>query len=242
MSRPKTQQSSSVRYFKVFIKDVGRPSMMLLEYLEQNINVINDMGIKLKFSKIYTASLDKEMIDKLAARGILRLPALVTDENKIKLGVKNITALFDDNKLSYRQYLAAQKQPGASPAYLSNFSDDKQLAAFYASEMNEEALNRDKASYESNVFEGATTKDFDRRVNDNLRSRNLKMEGPSQNLNTDTEMARRSSAAKPRKAATTRTPDTNNIADPEDIPSAADAKFDAMFNSKFMQNAGEDLY
>ena len=165
------------KYFMLFVKDSGVSSEDILKYIDENIDIINEMGVKIKITLLSDADLSVDTVNRLANQGILRFPALVTEDGKVRLGVKKIQTLFDDNKKSYRQYLmqpvASKKQSNTAPAVFDS-AEEQSLAEFYGNEMTRDAIERDKnVAREAEGFEGGASDDFNRRVSDQLSRRKI---------------------------------------------------------------------
>ena len=255
---------SALRYFKIFVKDSGRPSISLLEYIHANIDIINEMGVKIKIAKLTSSDLDKEMVEKLAAKGILRFPALVTDENKVKLGVEKIQNLFEGNKRSYNHHLVSQSPPTKESIFLQDFAEDKDLAEYYQKEMNLDAMERDRSIGESDGFEAGASDEFNRRVSEQLNARKINPGGSKPAFDMEALAARRQNSGNPTTLRTTEHPrrivprEHENIASdtlvatsrpPKPAPGrnneslSSNSSFDdSMFDRAFTEGLGGEYY
>lgn len=253
---------NSLRYFKIFIKDTGRPSISILEYIAENIDIINEMGVKIKIAKLTSSDLDKEMVDKLAAKGILRFPALVTDENKVKLGVEKIKSLFAGNIQSYNHFLVSQRPGVGKGSYVKEVDGSPELAALYHQEMSLEAIERDRSIGESEGFEGGASEEFNRRVGEQLNSRKINSGGSTNSFDMSNLMARRQGNAAPSSSRKKENPrrivpkESENIAtdridEAPRTPKPAPARTsggtgtsfdDSMFDRAFTEGLGEGYY
>lgn len=259
MSTPRNRPS--MRYFKIFVKDSGRATINLLEYVNDNIDIINEMGVKVKIAKITAEDRTPEFVRALESKGILRFPALVTDENKVKHGVKKIQSLFEGNKQSYQQYLVDRQPPTKEKIFLQDFAEDPLLANYYQKEMNLDALQRDKGKGDAEGFEGGITDDFNRRVNEQLTKRHLNSApgGNTRDFDMQSMMARRQNSTptpkNPEKHIRRSIPkEADNISTHDSIsktrqrtpaPPAAptNGQFDdSMFDRAFMEGIGGDYY
>lgn len=207
------------KVFTLLVKDSGVPSVDILKYIDDNIIAINEMGVHITISVIESSELTTEMANRLAAQGILRLPSLVTDDNKIRLGVKKIEELFENNKKMYRKYMTAEhgpknnivKKQQQSPEFGSN--DDFGLAELYKNEMSMDAIKNEQSRKLTNegFEEGGSGDDYNRRVADQMRTRKItapRVSGPDRHEEMDLgERTSRSQSARPK-------PDTNNIKTP----------------------------
>lgn len=248
------QNRPKVRYFKIFVKDTGRPTINILEYLRDNVDIINEMGVKLKIKKITDDELDKDMVNKLANKGILRFPALVTDENKVRLGVKKIQSLFEGNKQSYQKYMLSQRSKKPENPLSLDTTDDSGLSSFYKQEMSLEAIEREKHNHDNEGFETGNSDYFNRRVSDQLNRRKINPNG-SQSFDMDNMMARRAATAAPNprrslpeQTANIATDETPIAAPPrpklpEPRTDGSGAGFDdSMFDRAFMEGVGDGYY
>ena len=82
--------------FKLIVQ-VSDNCLDLLRYIDKNISDINSLGVRLHVEKIAKSECDDEMIENLRKHGITRLPALISPDNKIFIGIACITNLFEKN-------------------------------------------------------------------------------------------------------------------------------------------------
>ena len=228
-------------FFKLFVKDKGTPSRLILEYIRDNIKVINEMRVKIKISKLSQAQMTKSRLETLASKGIVKFPALVTHKNKVKVGNRLIRKYFDNNIKKYQQYLVTAEPPSKEEIYKQDFANDPQLAEFWQSEMSMDALERDRTSNTGEVegFETMTTENINRRVADQMRGRKIS-EGGEESFDADQQIAAMHSRGSNVSAPRAQREPANNIASGN--PSSPNVTLggdpDSMFEQAFMQNAG----
>lgn len=87
---------SQMETFKLIVTPTSN-CIEVLKYLNDCITDINKMGVRVHVEKISQKDFDKDMVELLRKRGIIRLPALITTEGKSFIGIKNITNLFERN-------------------------------------------------------------------------------------------------------------------------------------------------
>lgn len=241
-----------IRYFKIFVKDNGRPSINILEYIEENITIINRMGAKIRITKISSNDLDKDLVNNLANRGILRFPALVTDDNKVRLGVKKIMELFEDNKKKYNAWI--KSQAAARPTV----TEEQSVENFYREEMSLKAMEKERNNRDEEGFESGSSDDFNRRVSEQLNKRRIAPGGDANNGDTDLDglIERRRSRTDnnniarttpqhedmepaPRQAA----PPPVALSEPRTSGGTAPGTFDdSMFDRAFTEGIGSNYY
>lgn len=108
-------------------------SIKTLQYIESNIDIINDMGIHIKIKKYTDKTLTKSVVSDLKKKGIDALPALIFDSKSIKVGHEQIVKIFESNikefkKLEQTTQPAANvdiQQPNSVENYWSNTLKDK---------------------------------------------------------------------------------------------------------------------
>lgn len=100
------------RHLRLFVKSAGQPSMAILKFLRDNIDMIKDMGYYIVIIKIDAEKLktDGNIAQKLDKAGIARLPSLVTPGKKIKLGKKSVKQYLETELRRYEKFLNAQSQ------------------------------------------------------------------------------------------------------------------------------------
>jgi len=251
----KQRTNTTTRYFKIFVKNKGRPTLNLLEYLEQNIDIINEMGAKIRITKISDENLDKELVNNLANRGILRFPALVTDDNKVRLGVKKIMELFDSNKKKYQAWINSQAAAVVQP------SEEQTVENFYRDEMSLKAMEKERNARDEEGFESGSSDDFNRRVSDQLKKRRIAPGGDTNTGNTDLDglMERRRTRTETNNIARDNNHDNNRndnnyrpapapqATEPLSVPrtdgNTAPGTFDdSMFDRAFTEGIGSNYY
>jgi len=88
-------------------------TLVVLRFIANNIKPINEMGITIKVVKIQPEALkNQRLIASMAARGITRLPALVTPK-QVYIGTRAITDLYSKNIKSMREASAPRPPPPA---------------------------------------------------------------------------------------------------------------------------------
>lgn len=164
-----------IQRFTLFVKESGTPSVDVLVYINNNIHIINSMGVAIDITVLTESDLTVDMVNKLTASGISRFPALVIADNKIKLGTQRIKALFEDNKKTYNNWVASQRQQKTQSHGAPVATDEASLQDFYQREMTLAAKKRDDGVSKSNEsFEtGGSGEDFSRRVADQMQRRKL---------------------------------------------------------------------
>lgn len=243
------------RYFKLFVKESGQPTLNVLRYLQENIDIINQMGVKIKIQKLKEEDLSKEVVDNLTSKGVLRFPALITDGGKVRHGVEKIQDLFEGNKNSYNKHLLGSQPPSKQSVFSGDFAKDPDLASYFQSEMNLDALARDNRNGEKEGFEGGVTDEFNRRVSEQLSRRQIGTGAPS--IDMDGMMARRQETMSTKSRNRVIPKETDNIAMSEtsagvpefmkkstkpQVAAPATGGFDdAMFEARFMEGLDDGL-
>lgn len=95
---------SQRRKFKLLVNDHGQNSIRVLQYVKQNLKIINEMGVYIVVVKIREEDKDRDLVDKLIEQGIERLPALITNEGRVHVGLKKIQELFDNNMDKFAKF------------------------------------------------------------------------------------------------------------------------------------------
>lgn len=126
-----------MRKFKLLVKDSGAPSLAILKYFDKNIEQINSMGVVVSITKIDENDLDKEMVNDLAENGIVRLPALITDNDKKFAGIQKIKDVFNKNLQAYKRRDVASS-PRAVSSTNTEFGTNPDLAAYYQKHLIED--------------------------------------------------------------------------------------------------------
>lgn len=150
---------SQQKRYKLYVRSEGQPSINILRYIDSNIKIINDMGIRVKIIKISKENIKKKVV----------IPALLIPGKRTRLGINEIKSLFEENKKRYEQ---SQRQIAPAEQY-GNFPDDM-LSRLYHEELSFDRYNEDKGKDESAAGEGLTG-DFGRRISDQLSRRGVKM-------------------------------------------------------------------
>lgn len=144
------------KFFKLFVKDSGKPSIEILQYINKNIKTINAMGVVIKITKIEEETLDESLRKQLAKNGIKHFPTLVCSREVIKSGCRNIITMFESNMNRLKQ------QPGNSAA-VGPF-EDSDLAAYYAEQIDPRNIKQEKE--EEEMGEGTKKEDFAKKMSD----------------------------------------------------------------------------
>jgi len=240
-------RTNGMQYLKIFVEEAGKPSIKLLSYLNDNIIFINEMGAKIKISRIRDCDLDSTIVDKLRQNKIYRFPALVTPHGKIHLGVEKIQNYFETHKQKRQQSLLHNPTKTNEQLNANSFHEDPLLGKFWYSEMNKEAMKRDQGrdEVESHFETGSGSNDLQKRVNDQMLLRKRTPASRAMNENPEQMENKVSTRNRPRK----RQPDnsannlednydpsqqnkptqTLNNEDEEIIMQGSDASFDAKF-------------
>lgn len=230
-----------VRFFNLFVKESSQLSIDILKYLDKNIDVINTIGAKIKITKILNNDLDKDMVNRLAARGILRFPAMVSDDNKTFLGVKKIRNLFEGNKESYEKFVASTRQVSNAPETKAGRFNNGSLDDFYKNEMTFEAMKNDSNTGDNDEgFETGNSDDFNKRIGEQLTRRKIK--NKDSDFDPTDMMAARNTTNAPRRelvdniANSTGAAPAPKISEPRTSGGPAGAFDDSMFDRAFMEN------
>lgn len=145
------------KFFKLFVKDSGKPSIDILRYIAKNIEIINNMGVSIKITKIEEDTLDEDMQKKLASNGIKNFPSLVCSRDVIKTGCKNIIAMFETNK---NRLIDQQERDAVSVGSFENTD----LAEYYAEQIDPKTIKHEKE--EEEMGEGTKKEDFTKKMSD----------------------------------------------------------------------------
>src|ERR1700689_2351997 len=90
------------RIFKIFLR-VQPTSLELARYLDKNIDGINRTGIKIQLEKLADCDFDAGLIDMLQKKGITRMPAMISSNGKVSVGLKQIIDVFDGNSSTLKK-------------------------------------------------------------------------------------------------------------------------------------------
>jgi len=157
-------------YIKVFVKDSGESNIQVLRYIFQNIEIINQMGVKISITKINKLDLDKKLVNKLQSKNIVRFPSIVYPDGKVISGHNNIKKIFDKKSRQFQNYLKQTQEKNSE--FTVGSSDNADLSNFYKSEMNFNAYKDDNGKDESAI--GDAPPDYNRRITDQMANRKLK--------------------------------------------------------------------
>lgn len=80
--------------FKLIVSSSNN-SKTLLIYVKNNIKSLNRAGITVRIDKLNDDEIDDDLLDRLRQKGITSLPAMLTPDNKLFIGVNAIKKLFD---------------------------------------------------------------------------------------------------------------------------------------------------
>lgn len=193
------------------------------------------MGVKVKITKMTDADLNKATVEKLNEKGVLRFPALVTDTGKVRLGLKKIEELFEQNKTAFGSKGKNNKMT-KQQAFKGDFASDPNLADYYQKEMSFDALHRDKNNGEKEGFEAGASDDFSKKVADQMRRRKITSNDSPAVGGMDTDMQEQ--MAKQNEARASRgskdTAQTNNI-------KVGNITMTEVMEQKQNQNGGDDV-
>lgn len=159
---------NSKKNCKLVVKDVGEPSVMILQFIRNNLENIKRGGLFLSITKIEEESLDKVMVRRLHSKGIYRFPALVVSGGKPKIGVNKIKEFIIKEVEKSIRVMSAQ---GGS----AMLHPDPYLNDFYSQEMSHQALQREKEEMKGGVQavgEGVG-EDLGRRVSEMMRRKKI---------------------------------------------------------------------
>lgn len=157
-------------YIKVFVKDSGESNIQVLRYILQNIEIINQMGVKVSITKINKSDLDKKLVTKLQSKNIVRFPSIVYPDGKVISGHNNIKKIFDKKSRQFQNYLKQSQEKNNE--FNVGSSDNADLSQFYKNEMNFAAYKDDNGKDDTAI--GDNPPDYNRRITDQMASRKLK--------------------------------------------------------------------
>lgn len=196
---------------KLYVKSRGDASVKILTFILDNIDLINDMKVKLTIAKIDTTN--KQITRRLAQSGVTSLPALQSESGNTYLGCRKITDLFESNFEKFMAKTDNQLAKSADPpTYNNNFGGDPQLGAFYA-----DAMKPSENEAEENDRDGMASEHFSRRMEEQNKSRKL----------TSAKSTNTQPVAEP-------TPPPDNIQPRRNVPMTED-DMDMMAMSKYSQ-------
>ncbi len=118
--------------FKIFV----RPSpkcMAVLRYLDKNIETVNRLGAGVRIENIGSDEIDESIIDLFRKKGITRLPAALSPDGKVFIGLQQITTVFDNNIKRGRNSRRVSPITGDYDDFGGSASTD--LDDFYARQM-----------------------------------------------------------------------------------------------------------
>ena len=246
------------RHFKLIVKSTGKSTLRILRYFDEEIQLINRMGIRIVITKITDDDLTKSRIRRLREIGVKKFPALVPDKGRVRLGSDDIEELFEGNKASYQQHLR-QNVRSRSDFASSDFGNTPELAQMYQSEMSLTAKKMDENRPEDNSdwTEGGKKEDFNRRISDfTARRRAQNTEEMDRAMDARFEAPKSQTVREARRMPTAHVDNIpeNPLAKQEMTPmppprshnidaDPSDDKFDdSMFDRTFTQNLDYDEY
>ena len=173
---------SDVRLFKLIVKDTGISSEKGLSYVYKNIDLINEMGIKIKISVIDDDMLNRATVASLNSKGVVSFPALVLDNGKARNGVDEIKDLFERNKRDYNSWIEESRREPRRQMEAPITDPSMATRAYFEREMSMEAFKRDQKDGERDE-EGFSSdgEDFNRRIAENMGRRKVQMPGGGNN-------------------------------------------------------------
>jgi|SRR6185369_5438426 len=184
--------ADSIRLFKLLIRNKGEPSENGLRYILKNIDIINEMGIKIIVVSYDDDDLDSTTVNALKSKGAVKFPALIIDNGKARNGVDDIKDLFERNKRDYNSWIdqrnAANTRKGGremEPEYsFGGESTGSMVRDFYSKEMTLDAFKRDQKSSSGRDEEGFSNDgdDYNRRIAEQFGRR--KIQAPSRANNS----------------------------------------------------------
>jgi len=188
-----------MRNFKLIVKETGNPTVSVLQYFNKNIQDINSMQVFLIIVKMKEEDLDKDIVGRLAAKGITRFPALISDNGRVFLGVQKIRDLFDKNLQGFRkQDIAAppKREPTeTNPGNPGNteYGSNPELANYWQGLLNDKSQDDEDTINESR-------KDIERRMREyNPPKQRQKSNGTE--LEDDPRLSQARAGNKPKPAA-----------------------------------------
>ena len=87
--------------FKLIVK-VSDNCIEILRYVDKNIPILKQLGARVQVEKISNEEFDEEMVNILKSKGITRLPAVITPDGNLLIGLKSIIDMFEKNLTNAR--------------------------------------------------------------------------------------------------------------------------------------------
>ncbi len=82
--------------FKVFVRPTPK-CIAVLRYFDKNIEMVNRLGAGVRIENIGAEEIDESTIDLFRKKGITRLPAALSPDGKVFIGLQQITNIFNKN-------------------------------------------------------------------------------------------------------------------------------------------------
>lgn len=229
-----------VKYYKLFVKDRGTPTISTLEYIDRNIREIHSLGVVISITKICEDKIDKKMERRLHSQGILRIPALVIARGRPIFGPNKIKQSLEE--LKYK----ARNQPVAEN--YTAYSDNEVLDNLFKNEMTFEAYKRDlkeESGMDSGFSSNKLDEEYKRKIQEQMGTRKIKGEedfdmsrsSSSGGLNRMIQEARETAAEK-----RVEEPRNNLPKERKDFYTPGGGMSDEIFENKFMEMAGLSDY
>lgn len=158
---------------KLVVKNTGEPSIMILEFMRNNLENIKRGGFFISITKVDEESLDKAMVRRLHSKGIYRFPALVMEGNRPMIGVNKIKDFVIKEVEKGVRMLSAQGP-------MNSMHPNPHLSDFYNQEMSHQALQREKDEMKGGVqsIGEGVGEDLNRRVSEMMRKKKISNESP----------------------------------------------------------------
>jgi len=206
--------SNRAKTFKLLVKTSDN-CIELLKYINKNIATVNKLGVKIRVDKLKNGEFDEDMVNMLKNKGITRLPALITSDGSVFIGLKSIIDLFEKNLNAARG--RERVEPVAHVDVVAEMGTNPDMNAWWMRELYAGVDKSGKAVPRKDKDEDEDNVDYDRLMREQNR-RGPKHRQPDTE-ETDIEMPTRRTRDRPRPRDDE--PD-DNIADPdEEVPKPA---------------------
>jgi hypothetical protein len=176
--------------FKLLVKDTGEASLSLLQYINDNIDIIMKMGVTFDIVKINQKSITQKRKEEMAKKGITMLPAIVTENGVVLTKVSRIINKFNKNIEVYQQMLEEDKKGTNNKIEKCSTFGDSSLDEYYAG-----LIDKDNSMDNENELTEDTTKtNYDQRLSEINSRRKAQTEnrfGQTKNNNSNKETTNR---------------------------------------------------
>lgn len=152
--------SDGIKTFKLIVQS-SDACVELLRYINKNIGKINELNARVQIVKLADGELTGPNIDMLRAKGITRMPVLLTPADKPIIGVKFIKELFEKNlrQLDFDQRVSINTTTDVNQWWQNQISGVKVPGRKGASLMDD-----DDDNLNDNIDYSAKCADYMRRV------------------------------------------------------------------------------